>query len=291
VPNEHSQTKRLEIHKCSNCGLIFVGTKLDDAELGEAYASLDTNAYYAETTHELNRKMARSVADLQQLVSKESSILDIGTGDGTFLKMLLESGFCQVSGHEIPGSTVKKVDPSSCKMYYDFDYSHIPDNSFDVVTLLDVAEHVLDIQHLFNACYRVLKPDGFIYIHTPCVSRMDTIMHSFLGLRGLPSKIAHVWQRSRTSIFHLQNYTPESSRILLQQKGLLEISLRTENELSWPVTRYVKVYVCQKQGLPTFLAPFIAVLLYPFVATSLFNANKIILSAKKPKDLSVAVVQ
>ena len=54
------------------------------------------------------------------------------------------------------------------------------------------------------------------------------------------------------------------------------------NELSWPVSRYVRSYLVEKQGLPGFLAPLITAMAYPFLATDTFNANKAIVRARKP---------
>jgi hypothetical protein len=103
-------------------------------------------------------------------------------------------------------------------------------------------------------------------------------------LAGTPvvGKLGRIWQRGRTSIFHLQNYTPAAVHHLLEGTGLEQIQITTQNELSWPVSRYVRVYVCAKQNLPMALAPPIAFVLRPLLATDTFNANKGIVSARRP---------
>ena len=131
-------------------------------------------------------------------------------------------------------------------------------------------------------CSRILKKDGVIYFHTPVVTKTDRIMHFLLKL-PLLKKIGAVWQRGRTSIFHLENYTQESLVLILENAGFNSINIEVKNELSWPVTRYVRTYLLEKQGLPGFMAPFLAPFFYPLLATNIFNSNKAIVSAKKSK--------
>lgn len=281
TPNEHSATSVLHHYSCPNCGLVFVGDYMSDEELQEAYAGLDFAAYYREVETETRRKMQKSIADLERLLDRQQKIIEIGTGNGMFIRMLHEQGFANVYGHEIPGIDLQELEQLGCTIYYDFDYTTVPAETFDAVTLLDVAEHVRAPAYLFQACHRILKPGGIIYLHTPVVSRLDQVFHFIF--RRLPPlhMLARTWQRSRTSVFHLQNYTRDALTRLLREAGFHDIDIRLENELSWPVQRYVRIYICEKVGLPVALAPILTPFFYPLLKSSFFNANKAIASARK----------
>lgn len=278
--NEHSETRILHHYRCSNCGLVFVGNKIENEELGIAYSTLDQGAYYDEIKIETGKKFESSIRDLDELTGKDSAIIDIGTGNGGFMEKLLQNGFTRVAGHEIPGADLQQFEEAGCTLYYDFDYQSIPSNHFDVVTLLDVAEHVLDPRYLFETCSRILKPGGIAYFHTPVVAKTDKMMHLTQKLPGL-NKLGQVWQRGRTSIFHQQNYTAKSIEILLHETGFESVNIIEKNELSWPVSMYVRIYLSSKYGLPNFTAPLLAPFFYPFLATDYFNSNKAIVWAKK----------
>lgn len=281
TPNEHSRTNRLHHYRCTACGMVFVGDRVDNEELGEAYGTQQGGAYYEETKVETERKLQTSIEDLRRLASPDSHIIDLGTGNGRFIEMLLDAGFRHVDGHDIPSSTdFSQLQQRGSTIYRDFDYSTIPAGSYDVVTLLDVAEHVPDPIFLFRGCHRILKPGGVVYVHTPVVTRMDRTMHLMQKLPVL-RKVGQTWQRGRTSIFHLQNYTRDAMNKVLGDAGFADISVDIRNELSWPVSRYVRVYLCQKLGLPEGLAPVLAPLFYPLLATNAFNANKAIAWARK----------
>jgi SAM-dependent methyltransferase len=280
TPNEHSEQTELEHYRCAECGSVFVGNEIGGEELGQAYATLNTKAYYEEIASENRKKMLNAIEHLQELIPRSASVLDLGTGNGQFVERLHEAGFTDLSAHEIPGADLSGIEPITQSLFQDFDYASVPSDRFDAVTLLDVVEHVPEPQHLMDACHRVLRPGGVLYFHTPVVTRTDRLMHRAQRLPVL-NKIGRAWQRGRTSIFHLENYTPKALSLILARAGFGDVAVRVRNELSWPVSRYVRVYLLEKQRLPGFLTPLLTPLLYPVLATDFFNGNKSIVSARK----------
>jgi SAM-dependent methyltransferase len=279
--NEHSRTQWLSHYRCRQCGIVFVGNEFNDEELGEAYGSCNMQAYYEETAVETGQKMQRSADDLARLLpSKSCSIIDVGTGNGSFMEVLRSRGYTRLACHEIPQADLSGLKAWGCSVYQDFDYASVPSGVFDAVTLLDVAEHVRNPLHLFRSCSRMLKEGGLLYLHTPVVTRLDRLMHGALHMPGL-SRFGKIWQRGRTSIFHLQNYTGKALQDSLSGMGFSEVHVEATNERSWPVSRYVRVYLCEKNKLPTFLAPWLTPFFYPWLASEFFNANKAVVWARK----------
>jgi len=268
-------------YRCFNCGTVFIGNEITSDDLTKAYESVNWTAYYEETESEVHRKMASSMADLEKIgLLKDSAILDIGTGNGAFPALLHEAGYTNVACHEIPGAEVPMAKRYNIPVFHDFDYSSVPINQFTVITLLDVVEHVVSPHSLFMQCNRMLQRNGLVYFHTPIVTKMDRLMHQFHSLPFL-NKIGSLWQRGRTSVFHLQNYTPKSLEYVLRKNGFEVVTMEVKNELSWPVTRYVRVYFCDRLGIPSWMASIFMPLFWPLLATNLVNANKAIVTARK----------
>ncbi len=278
--NGHSSTESISHFRCRNCGLVFVGNDFADEELEEAYSSLDSSSYYEEIYRENRKKMEISARELLKFADKSSRIIDIGTGNGMFLRVLHEAGFENVSGHEIVGEDLSDVKDIAEEIYQDFDYQSIPDNSFDVVTLLDVVEHVRSPKYLLENCFRILKPGGFVYFHTPVVTRTDRLMHGLLKVPAV-NKIPKMWQTGRTSVFHLQNYTDRSLEKLMRDCSFAETEINVRNELSWNLDRYVRIFLTDKIGLPKIFSKILSPVFYPFLATDLFNSNKSIVRSRK----------
>lgn len=278
--NEHSQTTIIHHYRCQECGSVFVGNIINREELTVAYSTVDSKKYFKEIESENRKKMTTAMEHLNGFISKRDRIIDIGTGNGLFVEMQNDAGFEDVSAHEIEGEDLSEIAKIASRIYQDFNYCSIPSNEFHVVTLLDVVEHVIDPKYLINMCARILKKDGVIYFHTPVVTRTDRLMHVLQKVPAL-RKAGTIWQRGRTSIFHLENYTPKSLTTLLRNEGFSDIRIEVKNELSWPVSRYVKIYLLEKQGFPGYMAPIFAPIFYPFLATNLLNANKAIVTARK----------
>jgi len=278
--NEHSSTTVIRNYRCGECGCVFVGNEITSKELGEAYSTLDSTSYYADIEAENREKMATAITHLDSFISKSDSVIDIGTGNGMFVEMLHENGYSDVSAHEIKGSDLSGIADIATHIYQDYDYSAVPSTAFNAATLLDVVEHVPNPAYLISSCSRILKKDGFIYFHTPVVTRTDRGMHFVQKIPGL-RKAGIIWQRGRTSVFHLQNYTSEALKRLLTNAGFADIEIEIKNELSWPVRKYVEIYLLERLGLPSSLSPIITPFAYPFLGTNLFNSNKAIVKARK----------
>ncbi len=279
--NEHGPVTEIDTFRCPRCGLVFVANALTDENLARAYATLDPAAYHeavhAGTLKKLNWA-ADSLARMGAVTS--TSILDIGGGLGEFGILLHERGYSNLSVHELPGSNLGKLDAQGITVYQDHDCSTLPSQAFDIITLLDVAEHVRDPQMLVQQCFRALKPGGRVYLHTPFVTGLDRVMHWVASL-PLVGKVGKLWQRGRTSIFHLQNYTSASLTHILGSQGFKGIEIQRRNELSWPLEMYIRIFLCEKQGIPKAFVPLLALLLRPILCNNVINANKGIAIASK----------
>lgn len=103
------------------------------------------------------------------------------------------------------------------------------------------------------------------------------------ALHAVPllARASALWQRGRTSIYHVQNYTPRAIEQVLTAAGFGAIRIEVRNELSWPLPMYVRLLLLAPLKLPGWLAPVIAPVFAPVLSTNLCNANKGIAWARK----------
>lgn len=95
------------------------------------------------------------------------NLLDIGCGNGRFLHGMKQLGW-SVKGVEFNGSAVSVCIKSNLDVHHGDLFSAKFDNeSFDVINLSHVIEHVPDPQALFFEVSRILKPGGLFSVKTP----------------------------------------------------------------------------------------------------------------------------
>jgi SAM-dependent methyltransferase len=98
---------------------------------------------------------------------KKGNVLDVGCGTGDRLVVFRERGF-DAFGVEISSSAVYAKDKLKLKVVKgDIFDARYPNNSFDIVTLYNVLEHVHDPRKLLREIKRVLKKDGFLVLGVP----------------------------------------------------------------------------------------------------------------------------
>lgn len=98
-------------------------------------------------------------------------VLDAGSGTGFGTLMLAEAGAAHVAGIDNDASAVEmaSADRPDNVEFGVGDVAEIPfeDSSFDVVTCMEVIEHVENPERVLDELRRVLKPDGLLLLSTP----------------------------------------------------------------------------------------------------------------------------
>lgn len=108
--------------------------------------------------------------------AKGVSVLDIGCGEGLFLKMLRERyPSIEIAGMdihpgvaslELPGVTVRRADISN---------ESLPPESYDCIFCLDVLEHIRDLSAPIAAVKGALKKNGRLVVSAPAENAFHKI--------------------------------------------------------------------------------------------------------------------
>ena len=119
---------------------------------------------------------------VKRYIPKGAYLLDVGTGDGSFLRFL-DSHIQFGMGIDPLISTSIELDSYA---FYPgaFPHDFETERRFDVVSLLAVVEHIpeYDLQHAADICWNILKPNGRVIITVPHPF-VDTILNVLKFLR------------------------------------------------------------------------------------------------------------
>jgi SAM-dependent methyltransferase len=130
---------------------------------------------------------------------RDGNVLDIGCGAGNMIHHLRKYG--TVQGIEVDERPVAMAQQRGYDVRLGDATRRIPfaDASFDLVTALDVIEHVDADEAILREAYRVLRPNGILTISTP----------AFMWL----------WSHNDVLNGHKHRYTPQELRERVERAG------------------------------------------------------------------------
>ena len=175
---------------CLNCNAIFQDPMLDPKELSKFYPSnyvsfnketqrdernkmisLLYDTYYSQKGKWFHKLLFLPVKGLLRSLPKikNSKLLDVGCGDGKFLKYVKQNGVIPygVDPHR------KQADNELNILNKDIFDAKFEADFFDVITLNNVLEHLTDIYGVLKECKRVLKHGGKLIINIPNTASLN----------------------------------------------------------------------------------------------------------------------
>jgi len=214
--NYYSSGNYGRIVKCEQCGLIYTDPK--DKNIEKIYKNIEDKDY-------LKSKEARienSKRDLKNIMKlkKSGKLLDIGCGPGLFLKVARDKGFdvcgielskwaCDIARKE--GLNVLNKSLKSAGLERD---------SFDIVTMWDVIEHIEDPNGIIRDTNKILKKDGLLVLNTP---NIGSFYAKLMGNKW--------WNLMRMHIYYFDKKT---IRKLLEKNGFKVLKIKDYSRIIIP---------------------------------------------------------
>lgn len=245
------------IAQCCSCGTLFVRECPLEGEIERLY---ETGSYYdlpRASVERIVRENRRRLAILAKW-KRTGRFLDVGCAKGQLLDEARRLGY------ETFGIEPNRINASSaCKGGHKVicsgleETEHVYGNDrFDVITCLDVIEHVREPWGVMQRLTRWLDPEGLLVVSTPNYS-------------GLVAKVLGAKDPYMTPPEHLTFFTKKGLRALayrcnLAVRATASYGVLTDAEMNRAISRYLP-------WLPSRIAPFVCGL----VRTGFSGANVI----------------
>lgn len=168
MPAEYKLSRTIEVVCCSNCGMVYddLSAVLDDCE----EYSKENNRYEDYEMDYIKRYLSEIGDDFSKRFSpRDISILDIGCSTGILLDILKNKGFVNICGLDPSKISCEKVVQRNINARQGSIYEKMIDfeDNFDVIILVQVLEHLYDVDKAIIQMKKWLKDDGYIYISVP----------------------------------------------------------------------------------------------------------------------------
>lgn len=180
---------------------------------------MDIKTHYRKVAGGIVGKDEPRISGVVSLIPDSNlHILDLGCYDGK-LSSLYKKTSNYVVGADIHADVLKHAKSNINETYViDLDecWEDLKDNSFDIVVMSAVLEHVFDYRNIFAEVRRVLRPKGFFIHATPNAASLKSRLQLLNG--DVPD-----WFKN---FEHIRQWTPMYLRNMLKPYNFEEVCLK-----------------------------------------------------------------
>lgn len=205
-----------DILKCKNCGFITEKQSHDIEKINEY---LSKEEYGDETIGKLNlSEKSRSYSPLVNIIENHhpisgSTLLDVGANTGVFMNLARSlGGFPQGLEPSIEAA-------NTANSHFNLNIQNgviseidFPSNSFDIITMWDVVEHLYDPIIDLKTLQPKLRSGGYIFVST------HNIDHAFCKILGKHNPLL-MYQ-------HFHHFNPSTLQAALSKAGFEPLGVR-----------------------------------------------------------------
>jgi 2-polyprenyl-3-methyl-5-hydroxy-6-metoxy-1,4-benzoquinol methylase len=201
-----------ELRRCLGCSSIYVDPP-DDVGSSEFYQHYHDRATF-EAPHHVAAALER-IARVAEPFRQTRRWLDMGYGEGTLLEVVAGRGW-SCHGTEVSPRVLEHGRGQGWVVAQGTDDAALfPPASFDVVTMVELVEHVPAPTRFLADAARLLRPGGLLYITTP---NANSLNRRHLG---------HSWSVVCPPE-HLTLWSPRGLSLAVRRAGFRIESLRAE---------------------------------------------------------------
>lgn len=202
--------------RCLSCQLVYVTPIISEEAVMKFYAeeSSWTEVLFSEEQIRLDKRKFDYGLQLIEARKNSGRILDIGCGPGFFLEEARERGW-QVGGMEMNVRCVERLNSLNIPVCTaPLEHSDLTDNSYDVVVMWEVLEHLRHPTEALQRVHKILKPGGVLLIMVP-------------NFGSLVNRLMHEKGGTFAGYSHINFFEPSTLFQIQQQCGFDSIEIET----------------------------------------------------------------
>ena len=204
---------KLEIVKCSLCGLIYLLNPPDEKELYEKYYDIifKPNDYSIDSKFEFLSEIFLINRQRLEFFKKNKlsgKLLDYGCGSGLILKTISKS-FNDFEGVDVSQKALDFAKNEFGLMVFNKSADELLEEKkkYDIITLFHVVEHFINPVSELKKIYQLLNNGGLCFIEVP---NFNSIKFRLSGCN---------WKGGNHPLYHRSFFTPKSLQDTLKRSG------------------------------------------------------------------------
>ncbi len=208
----------LHVVRCRSCSLVYVNPQPTEAAIHRYYSAKELAAqeswssYFEHTPQQLAALWTSRLADVARWTDgRVPRLLDIGCGWGDFLHFACGRGW-QVSGFEFSRSVARVAQEKYglAVRVGSLEEMGFPEQSFDLITMWHVLEHLRDPLGALARIEKLLAPGGVLALEVP----------------NLNFLVRKSWRYPMSRTLHLYHFSAVTLGALAERAGLQVLECR-----------------------------------------------------------------
>ena len=219
------------INRCLSCGFVYSSPVFTEETLSALYDEAKVDSCMTPSTERGIAINSRRYVDRLMEYSgiTEGRLLDVGCGPGAVLKAAAGAGL-DALGVDPGGEAVSAALEAGCQAQVGlYTRDLFPENSFDLVTVIHVIDHVMSPLDLLKSVHKHLRPGGAVLLAT---HNIESLLAKLMGKRFIAYNVQHITY-----------YTPDTLDEMIRRAGLIPVK-RLKSVTTYPLNHLVE------NGLP-----------------------------------------
>lgn len=161
-------------------------------------------------------------------------VLDLASGTGAFLARLRDNGFDDLHSIELDTKRFEIENITPCALDLNSDFASQMDRRFNVVTAIEIIEHLDNPRHLLRQVRLLLEDQGYLLVSTPNISHwLGRIKFALTGdLRPFEANQYYLMR-------HITPMTDVQMRLMLKEIGFDLVNVVRAGSFAGPLRRAV----------------------------------------------------
>jgi SAM-dependent methyltransferase len=187
LPEHHILPNEYNLVACSKCGFVYVDTLAGQDIYDKYYAKM--SMYETPYINQDTSLYVDRAAWINTFIpDKNSSIIEVGCGNGRLLLELQNLGFSNLAAIDPSQECINFIRNRGIDGAAKSIFEGLSGRQYDYVILQGVLEHIYDIPRIMQAVKLFAKPSGLLFIGVPDASRYqdyDAVPYDYFNLEHI----------------------------------------------------------------------------------------------------------
>ena len=202
--NEYGKT--WDLSQCLNCSFVFANPAPTPHFIQTLYGQVE-DPLYEDEARGRSKNFLKILSRLEKFCRSKGTLFDVGAATGILIRLADDRGW-EADGIEPSVWAVKYAQEKYGLNIKEgaFEEASLPANYYDVVTMVDIVEHMSNPLEALKKAFEILKPGGILCLVTPDIKSLVARIAGSKWWHFRPGHLGYFSAKSLTKLLDLTGF-------------------------------------------------------------------------------------